>query len=78
MGRSELQALYNLHCRFKLRSGREVFGVIWEVNTSTERKLYFASVQEYKRVMAGGRPDRTNAIPLSPEDIMWGQMIAAS
>ena len=78
MGQSELQALYNHHCRFKLRSGREVYGVIWEVNTPNERSLYFASVQEYKRVMSGDRPERASAVPLRPDDIMWGQMIAAS
>ena len=44
-------------CRFKLRSGKEVFGVIWEVETtdklgavSESKRLYFASIRDYERL----------------------------
>ena len=77
MGLSELQALYNMHCRFKLRSGREVFGVIWEIDTLRDRKLFFASVQDYKRVMSGIPVEKTGVVALPPDEIMWGQRIAS-
>ena len=42
------------HCRFKLRNGKEVYGVIWEVQThdsataeTPEDRLFFASVRDY-------------------------------
>jgi len=77
MGTSELQALYNKHCRFKLRSGREVFGVIWEVQSHQDVKLLFASVQDYKRAVLGTGTLPNSVVALRPEDIMWGQRIAS-
>ena len=44
MHRPELKTYYNQPCRFKLRSGKEVFGVIWTEN----EELLFASIETYK------------------------------
>jgi hypothetical protein len=46
------------HCRFRLRNGKEVFGVIWEVETqesttdTAEKRLFFASVRDYERLQS--------------------------
>ncbi|MFT3884624.1 MAG: hypothetical protein QM724_04085 [Flavobacteriales bacterium] len=37
------------HCRFKLRSGKEVYGVIWEVEVNDSKRLFFASIRDYER-----------------------------
>ncbi len=76
MGLSELQAFYNEHCRFKLKSGREVFGVIWQVKTPQDDKLVFASVQDYKRAMSGAS-DAAQLIDLGPDDIVWAQRLVS-
>mgnify|MGYP000878039472 CR=1 FL=1 len=44
MDLSRIRPYAHKHCRFKLRSGKEVFGVIWEVEAGDEHKLFFASV----------------------------------
>jgi len=38
---------YNKPCRFVLKSGKEVFGVIWEGNNGLKGEHYFASSGEY-------------------------------
>ena len=74
MGLSELQSFYNSHCRFKLRSGREVFGVIWTVGSTEGDRLVFASVQDYKRAMSGV-VDKSHLVDLGPDEIVWAQRL---
>ncbi len=47
MTRHDLSLYYNRHCRLRLKSGKEVYGVIWE-HDSDENKLYFASNGDHK------------------------------
>lgn len=78
---SSIRDLANTHCRFKLRSGKEVFGVVWEVE-STDRKgrgqdshrLFFASISDYERLCAEGTP--VHVIPIQPEEIVWAERLA--
>lgn len=37
------QILLNEHCRFRLKSGKEVFGIIWELKVEGESRYYFTS-----------------------------------
>ena len=48
----ELQRYFNHHCRIKLRSGKEVFGVLWEEMNSTDKAICFASYIEHKKMMS--------------------------
>ncbi len=52
MGADKLQSFLNQHCRFILRSGKEVFGVIWKVQAQeTEDVYYFSSVSDHQRYL---------------------------
>ena len=70
------------HCRFKLRSGKEVYGVVWEVE-STDRsgqgtdtkRLFFASVRDYERLRTEGSP--VHVIPMQPEEIVAVESLAS-
>lgn len=46
MEKTELQRFYHQYCRFKLKSGKEVFGIIWEERDSPFHSLCFASKAE--------------------------------
>lgn len=71
------------HCRFKLRNGREVFGVIWEVRTQenahdpvSENRLFFASVRDYERLQ--NVPDEpVSVIDMLPEEIITVESLAS-
>ena len=66
----------NKHCRFKLRSGKEVFGVIWEVESADARKLFFASIGDYERLQRDPKKP-VNVIDLRPEEIIQVESIAS-
>lgn len=71
------------HCRFKLRNGKEVFGVIWEVSlpaaegtSSASRKLFFASIRDYERLQR--EPQRpVSVLDMAPEEILQVESIAS-
>ena len=64
------------HCRFKLRSGKEVFGVIWEVEGLEKRTLFFASIGDYERLQRD--PNKpVSVINLRPEEIMHVESLAS-
>lgn len=73
----------HMHCRFKLRSGKEVFGVIWEVETATQRAeetegsfFFFASVREYERLQHD--PEQPiGVIPMRAEEIVLAERLAS-
>ena len=47
MNLQKAHSYYNKPCRFKLKSGKEVFGVIWKGNNGSKGEHYFASSGEY-------------------------------
>lgn len=69
------------HCRFKLRNGKEIYGVIWEVETSeavssgTTKRLFFASVHDYERIQRSGTP--VHVISMQPEEIVAVESLAS-
>ncbi len=46
MTRAEFMAFNDQPCRFRLKSGKEVFGVIWEKPQPGQNSYYFASLGE--------------------------------
>lgn len=72
---SRIRNFTHKHCRFKLRSGKEIFGVVWEVEASDEKKLFFASVRDYERFQRDQRQP-INVLSLRPEEIMVAESFA--
>jgi hypothetical protein len=73
---SRIRPLTHKHCRFKLKNGREVFGVVWEVEANDEKKLFFASVRDYQRLQSDAHPP-INVLSLRPEEIVSAESIAS-
>ncbi len=77
---ANLRKFAHQHCRFKLRGGKEVFGVVWEVETSETagadgtKRLFFASVRDYERLTQGSP---AQVIPIAPADIVSAESIAS-
>ncbi len=78
---AHLRQYAHQHCRFKLRSGKEVFGVVWEVETSEAagadgvKRLFFASVRDYERLQRVGAP--VQVIAMQPEEIVAVESLAS-
>lgn len=74
MGLPDIREIAHAHCRFKLRSGREVFGVVWEVVTAGERALFFTTIGEYER--SRKEPQLSiDMVPLLAEDILQAERL---
>ncbi|CAG0971600.1 MAG: hypothetical protein HND27_07425 [Bacteroidetes bacterium] len=48
MTTTEAKQFLNKHCIFKLKTGKEVFGVIWEVFSGNKTSYFFASAREHE------------------------------
>lgn len=76
MDLARIQPYAHKHCRFKLRSGKEVYGVIWDVEVGGGRKLFFASVRDYERLQR--EPQRpVSVIDMQPDEIVHVERIAS-
>lgn len=74
MGLSNIREFMHAHCRFRLRSGREVFGVVWEGGPEPGKHLQFCTIGEYERSRreSGQLPQ---AIPMSAEEILHAERL---
>jgi hypothetical protein len=76
MDLTHIRDFTNKHCRFKLKSGKEVYGVIWEVETGESVRLYFASVRDYERFQHDPQQP-VSVVPMQPEEIVYVQDLAS-
>jgi len=71
MERPDINNFLNKHCRIKLRSGKEVFGILWE--ESAEGRLYFSSAGDRQNKFRHNPKD--TALSLDPEDIIYAEAL---
>jgi hypothetical protein len=71
MDKREIQKIINKHCRFKLRSGKEIFGVMWKKDA--EPDLYFATYAELMR--AESKNDFLSGSKVNIEEVLSAEPI---
>jgi hypothetical protein len=83
MDLSRIRPFAHKHCRFKLRNGKEVFGVIWEVETASvaqgdasDKHLFFASVRDYERLQVEPHGP-VSVMDMPPEEIVHVESLAS-
>lgn len=76
MGLPNIREFMHAHCRFRLRSGREVFGVVWEGGPDAEGRLHFCTIGEYERSRRDPR-QQPQAIPMAAEEILLAERLTA-
>ena len=42
--------IFNEHCRFKLKSGKEVYGIIWQVSVEDSPAYFFTSASQKEKI----------------------------
>ena len=42
--------IFNEHCRFKLKSGKEVYGIIWQVSVEDAPAYFFTSASQKEKI----------------------------
>ncbi len=74
MGLPDIRTFLHTRCRFRLRGGKEVFGVVWESGTQADQPLCFASIGEYERALR--EPQRPiNTIAMPAEEILMAERL---
>lgn len=75
MNKYSLDSIFNRPCRFKLKSGKEVFGVIWK----NQDQIFFSSLEGYRIIADSKNEDQCNstATIIQEEDILGAEIIPA-
>ncbi|MBI4930943.1 MAG: hypothetical protein HY841_09290 [Bacteroidetes bacterium] len=81
MNRSEFLKFNDTPCKFKLRGGREVFGVIWENSYGNEWVHFFSTAAERMRYKIAERVnDRITCerlkTPVELEDVVLAEPLS--
>ena len=74
MTRNEFIQVNDRPCRFKLKSGKEFFGVIWENTAEAEPAYYFATMGERFDV----RNKSNFGVRVDLDDIVGAELINSS
>jgi hypothetical protein len=51
MDKAELKSFYYKHCRFRLKSGKDVYGIVWDEDNEDRSKLHFSSAAQAGRLL---------------------------
>ena len=51
--------IFNEHCRFKLKSGKEVYGIIWQVSVEDGPGYFFTSASQKEKIETSDTPRAT-------------------
>ena len=75
MSTDNIHNILDAYCRFILKSGKEVYGVVMFANDSN---YYFASNQDFQKYKATQNPELLcNMMPLNVEDIILAEKLAS-
>ena len=78
---SELDSFFEKPCRLKLKSGKEVFGVVWKEDTTTNNTdYYFASSEEYSAYKKAKKENNAEAcnrlrISINIDDVVGAEAL---
>lgn len=70
-----LSKYYEKPCRFKLRSGKEVFGVVWKEVRGGNTKHYFSSSENFKKIIHGEASSDELKTMVEAEDFIAAEML---
>ena len=75
MSTRDLSTIYERPCKFKLKSGKEIFGVIWKNNDG----LFFSSLEGYRSIsdMDASQMDNSFSTLISEDEIIGAEIIPA-
>ena len=79
----EINEYLTQECRFRLKGGKEIYGVIWgEENNREPFQYFFASAYEHRLYLQAKANDeaeicRSIRYPVNPEDIIMVEKLCA-
>jgi hypothetical protein len=77
MERSIFKNFEKRHCRFKMKSGKEVYGIMWEEPENENNFRYFSSSGDYQRLKARLQTALYAIYQLDLNEVVHAEVIAA-
>lgn len=63
-------------CKFILRSGKQVFGIVWEEDKNNSKKYFFSSAVQYMRAKIKNSEElKSFAYPIAIEDVIHAELL---
>ena len=64
-------------CKFILRSGKEVFGVVWEEDQANSTKYFFSSAVQYMKAKIKSSAElKQLAYPITLDELIHAELLA--
>lgn len=76
MTRAEFLTINDQPCRFKLKTGKEIFGVIWENAQPGSSSYYFATLNE--RFNRNFRGSKSVGMMIDLQDVVGAELLSNS
>ena len=75
MDNASLTRYYDKPCKFKLRSGKDIYGVVWKEGNELEETYYFSSSEDYNQIKTKGVMNSSLKTPVNINDIVAAEML---
>jgi hypothetical protein len=77
MEKTFVKTYLNHACRFRLKSGKTVYGVIWEVNSGESTNYYFASIHDHNLLLKDSdfQSLSNRLVPIDLNDIVGAERL---
>lgn len=63
-------------CKFILKSGKQIFGIVWEENNNNSTKYFFSSAVAYMKAKLKNKEElQKNAYPIAIEDVIHAELL---
>ena len=64
------------HCKFVLRSGKQIFGIVWGEQTAQTKRYFFSNAFQYmKAKLKNSEGLKSFAQPISIDDVIHAELM---
>jgi hypothetical protein len=75
MDSASLKTYYNKPCKFRLKSGKDVYGVVWADDKESSNRFYFSSSEDYNLIKSRGEKNSALKTLVNLNDIVAAEML---
>jgi hypothetical protein len=75
MDSATLKTYYNKPCKFRLKSGKDIYGVVWADDKESSSSFYFSSSEDYNLIKSCGEKNSALKTLVNLNDIVAAEML---
>ena len=62
-------------CKFVLRSGKQIFGIVWSEKQNDDIKYFFSSAMEYMKTKISAGGGKESAYPITLDELIHAEFL---